>query len=231
MASRLVVDVAFGVPNVVPEETRDERRAANLVQNIAVYEPLLERLPVHDGCRAMVPDIESTRYFAAVTSRRQAVSISVRVPVCINTTTCGAKACDRHVGSPPGTAWVPWGHVGYPLGLLGYPGDILGTPGTCWVPTPGTAPASGTGRCIEWAVRCRTSASTCQRDPARPPASRPASERAHGVHRMARVAWGKSGGRVRTLGGLSSGGAECRSDVPGPSAGKLEVPRRVRRIL
>ena len=37
--AHLVVNVARGVPDVVPEEARDERRPANLVQNVVVDEP------------------------------------------------------------------------------------------------------------------------------------------------------------------------------------------------
>ena len=67
-------------PEIVPEEARDKRRHADLVEHVVVDEPVLEGLVVnHCGAR-MVPEVKPARSFAAVASRRSAIAVAVGVP-------------------------------------------------------------------------------------------------------------------------------------------------------
>lgn len=67
-------------PIVVKVHSTHERTGALVIEDVVVFEPLKERLAVHNRRRGMIPDVEATRYaVAAVAVRRAAIAVAGRV--------------------------------------------------------------------------------------------------------------------------------------------------------
>jgi hypothetical protein len=74
------VDVALGVPHIVPKKAAHQRGTAHSIQYVAVNKPVLEALAIDNGSGAVVKDIETARDGTAIAPGRLTVPIAMGVP-------------------------------------------------------------------------------------------------------------------------------------------------------